>query len=181
MRFLFSLDFKFARLLVAKAMSLILLPSLVFTVGCTSRPVPESAPALTAQKKDVSDLVPADLGFAKEFVQFLVASGWTVQPVRPSKLNGFFRETKKAAWIDTDKGIMEVVFFDNEADVEQIQITQERSNLHIYILKTPTETRRMEGSATYFTKHGNMLIVTIDARVNEALDRLFASYGSGRA
>ena len=111
MRFLFSLDFKFARLLVAKAMSLILLPSLVFTVGCTSRPVPESAPALTAQKKDVSDLVPADLGFAKEFVQFLVASGWTVQPVRPSKLNGFFRETKKAAWIDTDKGILEVVFF----------------------------------------------------------------------
>jgi hypothetical protein len=149
------------------------------TFGCASRSVLRSAPASTPQKMDVSDLVPAELNFAKEFVQFLVNSGWTVQPVRPSKLNGFFIETKKAAWIDTDKGIMEVIFFDNEADVQQIQITEETDirSYHKYVLKTPTETRRIEASATYFTKHRNMLIVTIDGQLNEALNQLLASSG----
>jgi len=136
------------------------------------------------QKKDVSDLVPADLSFAKGFVQFLIASGWTVQPVRPSKLNGFFRETKKAAWIDTDKGILEVVFFENEAQVDQIQITEERSDIstyHKYVIRTQGTTQRMEGGAAYFTKQRNMLVVTSDAQLNEALNRLFVSSGSGRA
>jgi hypothetical protein len=155
------------------------LVGLVLMGGCGSRPRTASSVPPASQKTDISNLVPNDLAFAKSFVQLLVDSGWAVQPVRPSKLNGFFLQTKKAAWIDTDKGIMEVVFFDNEADVEQIQITQERSNLHIYILKTPAETRRMGGSATYFTKHGNMLIVTIDAHLNDVLNQLFASSAVG--
>ena len=157
----------------------------ILLAACVSRPrTPDSLRAPIEQKLDASKLVPADLAFAKPLVQLLVDSGWAVQPVRPSKLNGFFLATNKAAWIDTDKGILEVIFFDNPAQVVQIQITEGRSAIasyHKYVIKTPTETRRMEGSATYFTKHSNMLIVTIDARVKEALDQLFASYGSGRA
>ena len=157
----------------------------ILLAACVSRPrTPDSLRASTEQKLDASKLVPADLAFAKPLVQLLVDSGWAVQPVRPSKLNGFFLATNKAAWIDTDKGILEVIFFDNPARVDQIQITEGRSAIasyHKYVIKTPTETRRMEGSATYFTKHSKMLIVTIDARVKEALDQLFASYGSGRA
>jgi hypothetical protein len=166
---------------VMRLLWLFCLVGLVLMGGCGSRPRTASSVPPASQKTDISNLVPNDLAFAKSFVQLLVDSGWAVQPVRPSKLNGFFLQTNKAAWIDTDKGIMEVVFFDNEADVEQIQITQERSNLHIYTLKTPTETQRMEGSATYFTKHGNMLIVTIDAHLNDALNQLFASSAAGRA
>ena len=155
---------------------------LILIVGCVSRHrTADPAPASGEQRPDASTLVPADLAFAKPFVQLLLDGGWTVQPVRPSKLNGFFRATNKAAWIDTDKGVLEVIFFENPTQIEQIQITEERSDIatyHKYVLQTPNETRRMEGSATYFTKHGNMLIVTIDAGVHEALDRLFAS---GRA
>jgi hypothetical protein len=153
-------------------------------LGCASRPVPRSAPEFSPSKRDVSDLVPTELNFAKEFVQFLVNSGWAVQPVRPSKLNGLFTKTQNAAWIDTDKGIMEVIFFDSDADVQQIQITEESSdipNYHKYVLKTPTETRRIEASPTYFTKHRNMLVVTIDAQLNKALNQLIASSQSPRA
>jgi hypothetical protein len=155
---------------------------LILIVACVSRHrTADSVPASAEQRPDVSTLVPADLAFAKPFVQLLLDGGWTVQPVRPSKLNGFFRATNKAAWIDTNKGVLEVIFFENPAQVEQIQITEERTDIatyHKYVLQALTETRRMEGGVTYFTKHGNMLIVTIDAGVHEALDRLFVS---GRA
>ena len=166
-----------------KGAPLFLLLVLVLAIGCGSRPVSESIPASPAQNKDVSQLVPADLSFANEFVQFLIASGWTVQPLRPSKLNGFFRETEKAAWIDTDKGILEVVFFENDAQVDQIQITEERSDVstyHKYVIRTPVTIQRMEGGPAYFTKQRNMLVVTSDAQLNETLNRLFASSGSGR-
>ena len=69
-------------------------------IGCASRPIPRSAQEFSPSKPDVSHLVPTELNFAKELVQFLVNSGWTVQPVRPSKLNGFFTKTQNAAWID---------------------------------------------------------------------------------
>ncbi len=178
MRFLFSSDLKPVRL-VGNAVSLSIPFILVFTVGCASRPiVSEPAPASAAQKREVSDLVPNDLSFAKGFVQFLVDSGWIVQTVRPSKLNGFFRETRRAAWIDTDKGILEVVFFENDAEVDRIQLTEERSDIstyHKYVIQTAMTTQRMEGGAAYFMKHGRMFIVTSDARLNESLKRLFAS------
>src|SRR5260370_9676560 len=122
--------------------------------GCVSRHrTPDSLPASTEQKPDAAKLVPADLAFARPLVQLLVDSGWAVQPVRPSKLNGFFLATNKAAWIDTDKGILEVIFFYNPARVDQIQITEGRSDIasyHKYVIKSPPATRRMEGSVTYF-------------------------------
>jgi len=162
-------------------LGVLVVPSIL---GCAARPVPRSAPEFSPAKRDVSHLVPTELNFAKEFVQFLVNSGWTVQPVRPSKLNGFFTKTQNAAWIDTDKGIMEVIFFDSDADVQQIQITEDSSDLpnyHKYLLKTPTEMRRIEASPTYFTKYRNMLVVTIHAQLNKALNQLIASSESPRA
>jgi len=174
---------KVVRVFKLKAASLFVLVALSI-FGCASRPVLRSTPESTPSKQNVSELVPTEFNFAKEFVQFLVNSGWTVQPVRPSKLNGFFTKTQDAAWIETDHGIMEVIFFDNDGDVQQIQISEEGSdipNYHKYVLKLPTETRRIEASPTYFTKHRNMLIVTIDAQLNKSLNQLLASSQSGRA
>ena len=73
---------------------------------------------------------------------------------------------------------MEVVFFESDAQVNQIQITEERGDkyaYHKYVIRTPATTQRMEGGAAYFTKHRNTLIVTSDAQLNETLNRLFAS------
>jgi hypothetical protein len=77
--------------------------------------------------------------------------------VQPSTFNGFFRETKKAAYIETDKGILEVVFFDTNAAVEHIQITEAARGApssHVYVIKSADTTQRTEGAgATYFTKY----------------------------
>ena len=151
--------------------------ALVFVVGCGSRSnIPAPKPP-DPERTDVSQIVPGDLKFAENFVRLLVDSGWTVQPVRHSKMNGFFLETQEAAWILTDKGILEVIFFENRSRVEQIQITEEASipTYHKYVLKTPTETRRIEGALTFFTKYHNMLIVTIDAHLKESLNQVLAS------
>lgn len=37
-------------------------------------------------------------------VQLLSDAGWPVRAVLPSKYNGYFRETGRAAFIETDKG-----------------------------------------------------------------------------
>jgi len=125
------------------------------------------------QKVDILPLVPVELGHAKEFVQFLSDSGWSIQHVYRSKHESFFRETNKAAYIETDQGILEVVFFDTNAAVERIQIIEEPStipNNHFYLIKSATTTQRTGGfGATYFTKYRNMFIITIDRDLNDKL------------
>ena len=154
--------------------SVVLLSSML---GCASRSSQVVPPSSVAQRTDVSSLVPADLGFAKEFVQLLSDSGWQVQAVRPSKFNGFFRETNRAAWIETDKGTLEVVFFDNDTAVEQMQISEEQKrapDYHTYVVRTAKTTQRIEGGVAYFTKHRSMLIMASDRDLNEALNRTLA-------
>ena len=145
--------------------------------ACKPRSTISRTPApLSAQRADVTPLVPAELSYAKEFVQFLNDSGWSIQTVQPSKFNGFFRETKKAAYIETDKGVLEVVFFDTNAAVEHIQITEAARgapNNHVYVIKYADTTQRTEGAgATYFTKYRNMFIITIDRDLNDRLHLL---------
>ncbi len=128
-------------------------------------------------RRDVSYPVPDELSYAKDFVQLLVEEGWSVQDVRHSKFNSFFRETSKAAYIKTDRGTFEVVFFDRDDEVGRLQISEEPdadANYHNYILQTPKTDQRIEGGACYFTKRRNMLITTTDPELNKALDRLLA-------
>jgi hypothetical protein len=161
--------------LVMKPLSLctVLLLS-ISACSSDSRPSRPSA-APSAQRADVSPLVPADLVYAKGFVQHLSDSGWAIQLVLPSKFNGFFHETKKAVFIETDKGILEVVFFDEEADVARIQTNEEKSGIpdfHKYRVTSARTTQRIEGGATYFTKYRNMLIMTGDHDLTNKLSRI---------
>jgi hypothetical protein len=148
-------------------------------MSCAPQPrsvVPSVKLAQTA-KVDVSQLVPADLSYAKDFVQFLSDSGWSVQGVHRSKFESFFRETNKAAYLETERGIFEVVFFDQDADVEQIRVSEEQgasANHHKYTVQTPKTNRRIEGGVCYFTKRRKMFIITSDRELNDALDRLLA-------
>lgn len=134
-------------------------------------------PASVPPKRDVSYPVPAELGYAKEFVRFLSDSGWSVEAVYPSKFNSFFRETAKAAFIKTEKGDIEVVFFNNDDDVMQIEVSEEQSKAsryYKYSVRTPMTKQRIEGAACYFTKHRNMFIITTDRELSDALKRLLA-------
>ena len=61
-----------------------------------------------------------------KFAQFLNSKGVTVQSVHSSKLNGFFRGLKKAAFFRTDKGVVEVIFFPEPAGAEGVRATERR-------------------------------------------------------
>jgi hypothetical protein len=139
------------------------------------------------QGPDVSRLVPPDLTFAAAFVQSLSDSGWDVQAVRHSKFNGGLFGTTKAAWVKTDKGIFEVVFFEKADEVEQIQIREEQDSTpsrHRYTVTCATGNHPWEGRLpVYFTKHGILLIISHDRQLADALNKFFGYQGrsaSGR-
>jgi hypothetical protein len=46
------------------------------------------------RKADVSRRVPAELSFAKDFVQTLSDAGWEIREVSNSKFNGFLPDTE---------------------------------------------------------------------------------------
>ena len=158
------------------ALSIILVALSLMALSCAfqNKTVTSSLPS--PQKADVSHLVADDLSFAKDFVQSLSDAGWTIQEIHHSKYNGFFGDSRKAAFIKTDKGIVEAVFFQSKADVEQIQVSEERtkdSQYHRYVVqKLPTTNQRIEGGICYFTKYRNAFIITTDRELNDALSRL---------
>lgn len=145
--------------------------------GCTSRHggTAPAVPAAQTAKADVSRLVPADFSYAKDFVQLLNDSGWSVRAVRRSNFESFFRETHRAAYIETDKGVLEAVFFDSDDEVEQIRVGEEpgrAANYHEYVVRTPETTRRIGGAPFYFAKRGNVFITALDPKLCDALNRL---------
>ena len=158
--------FSMSTLFSKRLLSLFGVLTLSSMLACGSRStVRAPAPTSVASESNVSSLVPPELGYARDFVQVVSHKGLIIQGVFASKLNGFFNETKRAVFVQTGKGVLEVVFFDTNAEVEHIQVNEEKSNIpnyHKYVLRSPKTTHKMEGAATYFTKYQNVLIVTID-------------------
>jgi len=125
------------------------------------------------QGADVSHLVPAQIGFATEFAQRLSDSGWRVQKVALSKFNGGYFGPTKAAWIKTDHGVVEVVYFDKPAELEAVKLIEETppdAAYHKYEIVLAAKIERMEGSMPVFlTKFQDKLLVVSDRKLNEAL------------
>lgn len=154
--------------------SLCIYPSLLLMITCASI---FALPSMAwAQGPDVSHLVPVQISYSTEFVQRLSDAGWSVQKVALSKYNGGYFGPTKAIWIKTDKGLLEVVFFDKPADLDAIQLEAEESGVpgyHKYRITLANKTDGMEGRLpVYFTKHQDKLIITYDRELNEALNSL---------
>jgi hypothetical protein len=149
-----------------------MVPSLLLVITCTC--IVALPSKSWAQGRDVSHLIPAQISYAIEFVQRLSDAGWSVQKVALSKYNGGYFGPTKAIWIKTDKGILEVVFFDKPADLAAIQLQEEESGrYHKYTITLANKTERMEGRLpVYFTKYQDKLIITYDRELNEALNVL---------
>ena len=135
--------------------------------------------ATSAQGQDVSHLVPPALSFANGFVQTLSDSGWSVERVALSIYNGGMAGTTKAAWIKTDKGVLEVLFFETNAEVQQIQLKENDNSTpsyHKYSITWPNNRKDgCEGRLpVYFTKYRTMLIISYDHELADALNKLFA-------
>lgn len=159
---------------LALCLILVLLSFAGLSCAFQNKTVTSSPPS--PQKANVSNLVADDLGFAKSFVKSLSDAGWTIQEVRHSKFNSFFSDSRQAAFIKTDKGIIEAVFFQSKADVDRIQVSERQTGdlqYHLYtVQKLPTTNQRIEGGVCYFTKYQNVFIITTDHELNDALNRL---------
>jgi hypothetical protein len=124
--------------------------------------------------------IPAGLEQATPFVEFLRSAGLTLLEVRRSHLESMFRDTRHAAYIRTDRGVVEVVVFDGATDAERMTITYSKTSSpggrHRYLLHGPSdgEVTEWEGAQpAYFTLHRNWFIVTwqpeLDAFVKRSL------------
>ena len=180
------LELKCSGVILMRSISLCAVLFLILIIAFASRanvvvaPVPNQGP-------DVSRLVPSDISFATPLVQSLSDSGWFIRAVRHSKFNGGVLWSTKAAWVQTDKGILEVVFYDKVADVEQIQIREEPDSTptdHKFTVTRANESHLFGGRfPVYFTKYRTMLIVTYDGKLHDAINRFVADQirsGSGR-
>jgi len=137
--------------------------------------------ATALQGQDVSHLVPPTLSFANSFVQTLSDSGWSIERVGLSIYNGGMAGTTKAAWIKTNKGVLEVLVYETSAEVEAIQLKEDNDSTpyyHKYTVRWPNTSRPngFEGRLPiYFTKYRTMLIISYDRNLADALDNLFVA------
>jgi hypothetical protein len=91
--------------------------------------------------------------------------GLVVQSVAGSHLEASFGGEQKAAFITTDKGVVEVVVLPGAMDAEQLIVTYSKwnGNGHHFYITGPTvrKPRDSYGSQfAYFTLHKNWFIVT---------------------
>ncbi len=117
--------------------------------------------------KDSSILKPADSSYveAMEFAQFLNGQGIKVNSVHASKLNGFFRTLEKAAFLRTEKGVVEVVFFPEPLGAEKVKLTEHREKgRYVYTFEGQPSPEPGDGidasRPMYFLMHGKWFIVT---------------------
>lgn len=122
-------------------------------------------------------LVPADLDHARPFVQWLNNAGVTVLSVQYSMAGSLFESANQAAWIKTDLGIAEAVFFLDPVRTEYIQVTPVQSQeawRYLYKIQAPPPI--MQKSVTidaafplYFTVRRGIFIQTSNAELNKVL------------
>src|SRR5207253_5514033 len=108
--------------------------------------------AATAQ---VGIPVPDRFRHAEPFIRTLEAGGLVVQNIAQSTLEASFGGGQKAAFITTDKGVVEVVVLPGPNDAEQLSITYTKwnGNQHRFYITGPTvrAPEDMYGQFGYFT------------------------------
>ena len=131
--------------------------------------------------EDSSLLRPTDSSYpeAMKFAEFLREHSFKVESLHRSKLEGFFRGVPKAAFIRTDKGVVEVIFFADPGSAEKVETT-ERMNQGRYIYTFSGQPQPDLASdkidaayPIYFVTHDNQFIVTQDAGIAATLRAAF--------
>jgi hypothetical protein len=136
------------------------------------------APSPAGQSQQ-SVVIPNQLQHAAEFVQFLQSAGLQVQSVQRSHLEAMFNGVSKTAFITTDRGIIEVVFFPGPTDAEQLTITYSRASSQAVRHRYRIQGWPPNGDGTtidaayplYFTLHKNLFIQTLEPELEGLLKR----------
>src|SRR5207245_6037518 len=141
--------------------------------------------AQTRPSGDASLIRPTDTAYtdAMQFSRFLNQHNIAVKSIHRSKLESFFRSVNKAAFFETDKGILEVIFFpDNQAEkvsaMERRTPNDEGERNYIYSFRgqpqpNPPADIFIAGRPMYFITHGGWFIVTLNETTSNAVKSLF--------
>ncbi len=112
------------------------------------------------------------------------SSSLTILEVQNSIEGALFQSPNQAAWIKTDKGIVEVVFFLDPAETTHIQITPlsgptEARHLYQVQAPPPTVTHDVVIDAAYplyFSVERGMYMVTNSVELHAVLKRILAEH-----
>ena len=148
----------------------------------TGAPAPTMTVVPRQTKQSTAVVVPADLAFASRLVQVLDRSGLDVLAVRGSTFMSIFQSTNEAARIETNNGIVDVVFFATPEEASRISIRQSPNasvGRFIYIIQAPPPTmlhdQRMDAAfPLYFTVGHGMFMATSSLQLDKILKQLFA-------
>ena len=132
------------------------------------------------QGDDLSLMRSTDVAY-KEAIQFAEAlqqQGFTVQSIHRSKMEGFFSGLPKAAFLHTDKGVVEVIFFDEPTGAERVRVIEERQgNRYLYAFEgqpNPQPGERIDaGYPIYFIPYRNWFMVVTEKELASALQQAF--------
>jgi hypothetical protein len=134
----------------------------------------------SADAQQVTDqaTIPAELIHATEFVRFLQGAGLVVQEVLQSHHESMLGGNK-AAFIRTNRGVIEVVFLPGETDAEKITVTYSKNPSstvpHRYVINGQAinkESDTWEGAyPQYITLHKNLFITTSDCELDALIKR----------
>jgi hypothetical protein len=118
-----------------------------------------------------------ELTFAKGFVEQLTRAGFNVSQVGRSAMEGRLSKNYDAALIITDKGSFDAVFFANAAEASKISVIELGKNEighYLYLIENPPEKEQRWETAEehYFTKTGNVFLITTNRILDTALKRM---------
>ena len=161
---------------------------LVVLTSCTntSKPIESPKPTetiiLTQAIQPTQVVISADLAFSTSLVQVLSQSGLSILSVQGSTYMAMFHSTNKAAWIKTNEGIVEAVFFADSAEVKQIQIKEQANETtmrYLYTIQAPPPTLLHDltidaAFPLYFTTARDMLMETSSAELDKTLKQIFS-------
>src|SRR5574341_138126 len=162
------------------------------SVACTNTSKPNNLPngANTNVPARVSTVQPTEIPLpvgltrASTLLGWMTSSGLTILSVQNSIEGAHFQSHNQAAWIKTDRGIVDLVFFLDPAETDPIQVTVLQSQgtaLYLYKIQAPFPTMSHEDTIDaayplYFTVQRGMFIVTSIAELDKALKRILAEH-----
>lgn len=117
--------------------------------------------------------IPADMAFVAPFVERMEKAGLRVIEVRPSVYESFFAQFHKAAWIRTDLGIVDLVFFDDEASAGAVHVRESTAQGPSYEVRVGEWQRVIKNDKPfYFITRGNVWVVTQSKDLSDAIEGL---------
>jgi hypothetical protein len=133
-----------------------------------------AAPSRPATQSGI--VVPDRFRHAEPFIRTLEAGGLMVYAIAQSYLEASFGGGQKAAYITTDKGVVEVVVLPGATDAEQLTVMYSKwnGNRHHYYITGPSVSKADDvyGQSLYITLHKNWFIETFDAELDGIIKRI---------